>query len=56
MSDLQSIRPERTHLDVWDRAARSAFAARIGVSDEKLRKSIRMVGSRITTLSSHLKI
>ena len=56
MSDIKATPPERTHLDIWDRVARGAFAARMGVSDEKLRKAIWMVGSRITTLSSYLKI
>lgn len=56
MADTHNSGPERTHLDVWDRSARERFAARLGVSDEKLRHAIRVVGSRIATLSSYLKV
>jgi hypothetical protein len=42
-------------LYLWDRTACEEFATRMGVSEEKLRKAIRMVGSRVTTLSSYLK-
>ena len=55
MSDTQNTRPIRTHLHLWDRAGCEEFAARLGVSEDKLRKAIRMVGSRVTTLTSHLK-
>lgn len=56
MAETHNTRPERSHLDVWDRAARTQFAARMGVSEEKLRSAIRMVGSRLSTLSSYLKV
>lgn len=55
MPDTQTTRPERTHLHLWDRVGCEKFAARLGVSEEKLREAIRMVGSRVTTLTSHLK-
>lgn len=56
MAEIQSSRREPTHLNIWDRIEREEFAARMGVSEEKLRKAVRMVGSRITTLSSYLKV
>ncbi|MEG9524186.1 MAG: DUF3606 domain-containing protein [Hyphomicrobiales bacterium] len=55
MTESRNPGQERTHLYPWDRAECEAFAARMGISDAKLRKAIRMVGSRITTLSSRLK-
>jgi hypothetical protein len=55
MADFQDPHPRRTHLYLWDRTACTEFAARMGVSEEKLRKAIRIVGSRVTTLSSYLK-
>lgn len=55
MPDTETTRQDRTHLRLWDREACEQFAARMGVSEEKLRKAIRMVGSRVTTLTSHLK-
>ncbi|KAA0122357.1 DUF3606 domain-containing protein [Methylobacterium sp. P1-11] len=56
MAETHGDRPERSHLDIWDRPARERFAARMDVSDEKLRCAIRIVGSRIAILSSCLKI
>ncbi|WP_244471755.1 DUF3606 domain-containing protein [Methylobacterium sp. ARG-1] len=56
MAETHNTSAERSHLDVWDRSAREQFAARLGISDEKLRQAIRMVGSRIATLSSYLKV
>jgi hypothetical protein len=56
MAETRTSRPERTHLHLWDREACEEFAARMGVSEEKLRKAIRMVGSRVTTLTSYLKV
>lgn len=56
MAEPHNSRSDRPHLDVWDRSARAQFAARMGVSEEKLRSAIRMVGSRISTLSSYLKV
>lgn len=55
MAEIRNIHPERTHLHPWETDRCQAFAARMGVSDDKLRKAIRMVGSRVTTLTSYLK-
>jgi hypothetical protein len=56
MAETQTDRREPTHLNIWDQTEREGFAARMGVSEERLRKAVRMVGSRITTLSSYLKV
>lgn len=56
MAETRNTSPVRTHLYLWDRAGCEEFAARMGVSEGKLRKAIRLVGSRITTLSSYLKV
>lgn len=56
MPDTQTTRQDRTHLRLWDREAFGEFAERMGVSEERLRKAIRMVGSRVTTLTSYLKV
>jgi hypothetical protein len=56
MAEIQGSVREPTHLNIWDRIEREAFMARMGVSEDKLRKAVQMVGSRITTLSSYLKI
>jgi hypothetical protein len=45
-----------THIDINDRAVRIVWAERYGVTDAQLRKAVRMVGSRITTLSNHLRM
>jgi Protein of unknown function (DUF3606) len=55
MAEILNTAPEPIHVHLWDREGCEAFAARLGVSDEKLRKAIRMVGTRVTTLTSHLK-
>ncbi|MHB2206576.1 DUF3606 domain-containing protein [Methylobacterium sp. CM6257] len=44
-----------THIDIYDHVVRAAWSERFGVTDAQLRKAVRMVGSRITTLSSHLR-
>jgi hypothetical protein len=44
-----------THMDIHDRAVRSAWIQRYGITEAQLRKAVWMVGSRISTLSSHLR-
>ncbi|CAO4164897.1 DUF3606 domain-containing protein [Methylorubrum extorquens] len=56
MAETQADRREPTHLNVWDQTERAGFAARMGVSEGRLRKAVRLVGSRISTLSSYLKV
>jgi hypothetical protein len=43
----------KTHLDIYDTHARSSMAARLGVSEDRLRKAVHLVGSRISTLASY---
>ena len=45
-----------THMDIHDRAVRSAWIQRYGITEAQLRKAVRMVGSRIGTLSNHLRM
>ncbi|MEH3061515.1 MAG: DUF3606 domain-containing protein [Methylobacterium radiotolerans] len=48
-NELHSI-----HIDVFDRAAREHWASRFGVTEERLRKAVRMVGSRVTSVAAYL--
>ena len=45
---------DKTHIDVFDRSAREAWAHRFGVTEERLRKAVRMVGSRVTSVAAYL--
>ena len=44
----------KTHIDIYDRAMREAWAQRFGVSEEQLRKAVTMVGGRITSVAAYL--
>ena len=44
----------KTHIDIYDRATREAWAQRFGVSEVRLRKAVTMVGSRITSVAAYL--
>ncbi|MCJ2099293.1 DUF3606 domain-containing protein [Methylobacterium sp. E-046] len=43
-----------THIDISDRGARDLWTKRFGVTEERLRKAVRMVGSRVTTVTDYL--
>lgn len=45
---------DKAHIDVFDRAAREQWALRFGVTEERLRKAVRMVGSRATSVAAYL--
>jgi hypothetical protein len=45
---------DKTHIDVFDRGARERWALRFGVTEERLRKAVRMVGSRVTSVAAYL--
>ena len=45
---------EKAHIDVFDRAAREHWALRFGVTEDRLRKAVRMVGSRATSVAAYL--
>lgn len=42
------------HIDISDRIAREAWMAHFGVTEERLRKAVRMVSSRATTVAAYL--
>ncbi|KST60178.1 hypothetical protein AO398_15285 [Methylobacterium sp. GXS13] len=44
----------KTHIDIFDRVMREEWAQRFGVSEERLRKAVTMVGSRITSVAAYL--
>ena len=44
----------KTHIDIYDRAAREHWAHRFGVTEERLRKAVTMVGSRLSTVADYL--
>lgn len=45
---------KRTHIDLHDGADRTHWAARLGVTDERLRKAIKLVGTRVASVSAYL--
>lgn len=45
---------EPTHVEMYDRVARTAFIERLGITDEQLRKAVAMVGTRMTTIANYL--
>jgi hypothetical protein len=44
----------KTHIDIYDRVVREEWAQRFGVSEERLRKAVTMVGNRITSVAAYL--
>jgi Protein of unknown function (DUF3606) len=56
MSFVKKTLPGRslTHIDINDRVVRAAWAERFAITEGQLHKAARLVGSRITTLTSHL--
>lgn len=55
MGRMRMSNQERTHLDIHDRSSRENYAKLFGVTDEQLRKAVRLVGSRVSTLRGHFK-
>ena len=45
---------DKAQIDVFDRAAREHWALRFGVTEDRLRKAVRMVGSRATSVAAYL--
>ena len=43
-----------SHIDINDRVVREAWMARFGVTEERLRKVVRMVSSRATSVAAYL--
>jgi hypothetical protein len=44
----------KSHIDMFDRASREAWAQHFGVSEERLRKAVSMVGTRVTSITAYL--
>jgi hypothetical protein len=55
MNSSLTKQPGKTHLDINDIEQRASVATRLGVSEDRLRKAVRLVGSRISTLTSYLE-
>jgi hypothetical protein len=53
-ADMPTELHDKAHIDVFDRAAREHWALRFGVTEERLRKAVRMVGSRVTSVAAYL--
>ena len=45
---------DKAHIDVFDREAREHWALHFGVTEDRLRKAVRLVGSRVTTIAAYL--
>ena len=45
---------KRKHIDIFDGADRAHWAGVFGVTDERLRKAVRLVGTRVTSVSAYL--
>ncbi|MBL7309371.1 DUF3606 domain-containing protein [Escherichia coli] len=43
-----------THFSIYDAKARRYWAERFRVSEERLRKAVKMVGNRISTVADYL--
>ena len=46
--------PNKRHIDLADRFDREAWARHFEVTDQRLRKAVRMVGSRVATVAAYL--
>ncbi|WP_246732856.1 DUF3606 domain-containing protein [Methylobacterium sp. BTF04] len=55
MNSMLTKQAGKTHLDINDIEQRTTVATRLGVSEDRLRKAVRLVGSRISTLTSYLE-
>jgi hypothetical protein len=45
---------DKAHIDVFDRAAREHWALRFGITEDRLRKAVRMVSSRAASVAAYL--
>ena len=50
----QLLPNKRKHIDIFDGADRAHWAGVFGVSDERLRKAVRLVGTRVSSVSAYL--
>ncbi|WP_128565912.1 DUF3606 domain-containing protein [Methylobacterium crusticola] len=54
MNQIDITKQEKTHLDIHDPDERQETARHLGVTEDELRDTVRMFGSRIATLRAHL--
>ncbi len=56
MSTQDPITRARTssHIDIYDTASRRHWADLLQVTDERLRKAVRMVGTRVSSVTAYL--
>lgn len=43
-----------THIDIYDASIRQLWAERFGITDQQLRKAVKLAGSRISMVAGHL--
>ncbi|WP_232630300.1 DUF3606 domain-containing protein [Methylobacterium sp. Leaf118] len=43
-----------THIDIYDTTSRRHWADLLQVSDERLRRAVRMVGTRVSSVAAYL--
>jgi hypothetical protein len=55
LSDSLDTKAGKIHLDIYDSQQRSSMASRFGVSEDRLKRAVRLVGTRISTLKSYLE-
>lgn len=44
----------KSHVTIFHRASREAWAQHFGVSEERLRKAVSMVGTRVSSITAYL--
>lgn len=55
LTDSLDPKSGKTHIDIYDSQQRSLMASRFGVSEDRLKRAVRLVGTRISTLKSYLE-
>ncbi|MCJ2034339.1 DUF3606 domain-containing protein [Methylobacterium sp. J-068] len=55
LTDSLDSKTGKTHLDIYDSQQRSMMASRLGVTEDRLKRAVRLVGTRISTLKSYLE-
>ena len=53
-SGMLSPTIKQTHIDIHDGTERAHWTAALGVTDERLRKAVRLVGTRVSSVSAYL--
>ena len=45
--------PKAAHIDIHDSGSRSHWSSILGVTDARLRKAVRLVGTRVTSVTAY---